>query len=606
MRYATVSSGISAESAAWVPLGWEPVWYSEIAKFPSAVLAHHYPNTPNLGDMTKIHEDERFQQSIGTIDLISGGTPCQSFSVAGLRKGMADPRGNLALTYLGIVDKLRPRWVVWENVPGVLSSNKGRDFGAFLGALGQLGYGWAYRILDAQHFGVPQRRRRVFVVGHIGGWRRAAAVLFEPESLLRHSTPGRKAGQGAAGRVAPCLNGNGRAAGSATQQDAENGALVYGIVAGALCAGDFKSQSDQQAANGKLIATVIKGAAIGRKPENGPQYGEVLQDGSCYTLNCTERHAVAFAQNQIGEVRTGDSDGLAVYGQHAVRRLTPRECERLQGFPDVKKNAYIYVCKKTYIDRQKTCVDVETKNRKSQKSALIAEGKEHNLNASNADHYLSTSHLGQEKPVAINVHIDLEAKTLRIHKAKKSNWCVSFAANQNLSHHLIRIGDFVQLLALIVTTQEKITQCGKEGLLPHIKHSLVLKNGSKFVNSFGLNTGVSVKDAEKSIMELEKSMKYTTLEVGQSFLSLEKNFQTLLSFATNVISSFIPEEIKARSLFALNIEMVCGFTRIPYRGKPASKCPDGPRYKALGNSMAVPVVKWIGERIEMVDKIKSK
>ena len=377
MRYATVSSGISAESAAWVPLGWEPVWYSEIAKFPSAVLAHHYPNTPNLGDMTKIHEDERFQQSIGTIDLISGGTPCQSFSVAGLRKGMADPRGNLALTYLGIVDKLRPRWVVWENVPGVLSSNKGRDFGAFLGALGQLGYGWAYRILDAQHFGVPQRRRRVFVVGHIGGWRRAAAVLFEPESLLRHSTPGRKAGQGAAGRVAPCLNGNGRAAGSATQQDAENGALVYGIVAGALCAGDFKSQSDQQAANGKLIATVIKGAAIGRKPENGPQYGEVLQDGSCYTLNCTERHAVAFAQNQIGEVRTGDiantintnsnasgrnmpmvfqskaspsqsmnpagvspsidvgkSDGLAVYGQHAVRRLTPRECERLQGFSD--------------------------------------------------------------------------------------------------------------------------------------------------------------------------------------------------------------------------------------------------------------------------------
>ena len=440
MRYATVSSGISAESAAWVPLGWEPVWYSEIAKFPSAVLAHHYPNTPNLGDMTKIHEDERFQQSIGTIDLISGGTPCQSFSVAGLRKGMADPRGNLALTYLGIVDKLRPRWVVWENVPGVLSSNKGRDFGAFLGALGQLGYGWAYRILDAQHFGVPQRRRRVFVVGHIGGWRRAAAVLFEPESLLRHSTPGRKAGQRVAGSlssrtsgggglgtdfecgggvVAPTLQSGGKAAGSCTQQDAENGAIVIdttqitspengynpkpGNPSHPLAKNQHaplliyayqnpnnplqKSEASPTLRKGcgltderNAPAIIIKGAAIGRKPENGPQRGEVLEDGTTYTLNATEQHAVCFesrfARNgrgapseivpplkaQSGDTGKGDGaplvfqskasesnfmnpgevspsidkckgDGLAIFAARP-RRLTPVECERLQGFPD--------------------------------------------------------------------------------------------------------------------------------------------------------------------------------------------------------------------------------------------------------------------------------
>ncbi len=118
------------------------------------------------------------------IDLLVGGTPCQAFSVAGLRQGLADPRGNLALVYLGVVDKYRPRWVVWENVPGVLSSSGGRDFGAFLGALGELGYGFAYRVLDAQHFGVPQRRRRVFVVGHLGDWRNAAAVLFEANTKL--------------------------------------------------------------------------------------------------------------------------------------------------------------------------------------------------------------------------------------------------------------------------------------------------------------------------------------------------------------------------------------------------------------------------------------
>jgi len=147
LRYLSVCSGIEAASVAWHPLGWEPVAFSEIEKFPSAVLAHHYPTVPNLGDMTKFQEwpDE-------PVELLVGGTPCQSFSVAGLRKGLEDPRGNLMLTYLAIAQRYRPRWLVWENVPGVLSSNGGRDFGTFLGALGEWGYGWAYRVLDAQWF----------------------------------------------------------------------------------------------------------------------------------------------------------------------------------------------------------------------------------------------------------------------------------------------------------------------------------------------------------------------------------------------------------------------------------------------------------------------
>ena len=127
-----------------------------------------------------------------SVDLVVGGTPCQSFSVAGLRKGMEDPRGNLALTFCAILDKFRPKWFVWENVPGVLSSNKGRDFGSFLGAVAELGYGASYRVLDAQNFGVPQRRRRVFVVGHLGDWSPTAEVLFEPESLSRHIEESRK------------------------------------------------------------------------------------------------------------------------------------------------------------------------------------------------------------------------------------------------------------------------------------------------------------------------------------------------------------------------------------------------------------------------------
>jgi DNA (cytosine-5)-methyltransferase 1 len=187
MNYLSVCSGIEAATVAWHHMGWKPVGFSEIEKFPSQVLAHHYPQVTNFGDMTK-YKEWKLDDSIG---LLVGGTPCQSFSVAGLRKGLDDPRGNLALTYVGILDKFRPKWCIWENVPGVLSSGKGRDFGAFLGALGELGYGWAYRVLDAQNFGVAQRRRRVFVVGCFGGWESAAKVLFESDSLSGNIAKGR-------------------------------------------------------------------------------------------------------------------------------------------------------------------------------------------------------------------------------------------------------------------------------------------------------------------------------------------------------------------------------------------------------------------------------
>src|SRR3954466_11295034 len=149
MRYGSVCSGIGGCAAAWHPLGWETAFFAEIEPFPSAVLKHHYPSVPNAGDFTSIRGDE-----YGPIELLVGGTPCQSFSVAGLRGGLADDRGNLALEFLRLARRLRPDWLVWENVPGVLSSGGGRDFGAILGGMVELGYGFAYRVLDAQHFGV--------------------------------------------------------------------------------------------------------------------------------------------------------------------------------------------------------------------------------------------------------------------------------------------------------------------------------------------------------------------------------------------------------------------------------------------------------------------
>ena len=259
LTYGSVCSGIEAASVAWSPLGWQCRFVSEIEKFPCAVLKHHFPSVPNFGDMTKFLEWPDDQ-----IDVLVGGTPCQSFSIAGLRRGLADPRGNLALVYLGILDKYRPAWCVWENVPGVLSSNGGRDFGAFLGALGQLGYGFAYRVLDAQHFGVPQRRRRVFVVGHLGDWRRAAAVLFERESLSRYPTEGRKDGEVAS----PALDGCAEAR-TVALRGREGGAT---------------------AELGGTVATAL------RASQGGGDKPYILAD--------------------------------------RVRRLSPVECERLQGFPD--------------------------------------------------------------------------------------------------------------------------------------------------------------------------------------------------------------------------------------------------------------------------------
>lgn len=200
MKYMSVCSGIEAATVAWHPLGWIPAGFSEFDpknKFPALLLQHYYPDVENHGDMNGFR---KWPET--AFDVLVGGTPCQSFSVAGLRAGLADPSGNLALVYCAILARYCPRWFIWENVPGVLSSEGGRDFGAFLGAVAELGYGFAYRVLDAQYCGVPQRRRRVFVVGHFGDWRRAFQVLFEPTSLRRNPPPGREARQGTAAGVA--------------------------------------------------------------------------------------------------------------------------------------------------------------------------------------------------------------------------------------------------------------------------------------------------------------------------------------------------------------------------------------------------------------------
>ncbi|NDB97042.1 MAG: DNA cytosine methyltransferase, partial [Verrucomicrobia bacterium] len=263
MRYLSVCSGIEAASVAWEKLGWKPVAFSEIEPFPSAVLKHHWPEVPNLGDMSK-YEDWK----LGTIDLLVGGTPCQAFSVAGLRKGLDDPRGGLTLTFVRIADHFNPNWIVWENVPGVFTS-KDNGFGCFLGALagedGELqppGGKWkdagcvfgpkrsiAWRCLDAQYFGVAQRRKRCFLVACPRDYGDPTKVLFEWASLRRDSAPSRSAGK----ETSTHASGSPRDGGQSSDSVAENYWTNPESPCDTLLARDYKGIGNQDLTTGRLL-----------------------------------------------------------------------------------------------------------------------------------------------------------------------------------------------------------------------------------------------------------------------------------------------------------------------------------------------------------------
>ncbi|MHB8590788.1 MAG: DNA cytosine methyltransferase [Vulcanimicrobiaceae bacterium] len=335
MKYLSVCSGIEAASVAWHDLGWEPVAFSEIAPFPSAVLRHHYPGVPNLGDFTQIGEND-----VGPIDLVVGGTPCQDFSVAGLRAGLAGERGHLTIEFVRLLERTKPRWFVWENVPGVLSVDKGRAFGVFLGALDELGYSCAWRVLDAKHFGVPQRRRRVFVVGCLGNWRAPAEVLFEPEGVLGDIAQSDQEGQ-----TVTALTANGVGTCGADDNQAQGGHLIVtsaNEIAPTLPAREGRGGglgTDFDCDGGLVIAGTI-GAEHGRNRGLGNEnevdlivafsskdYGADAS-ATCPTLRACghdKSHPNGGAPPAV--VYMSDDDLL-------VRRVTPRECERLQGFPD--------------------------------------------------------------------------------------------------------------------------------------------------------------------------------------------------------------------------------------------------------------------------------
>lgn len=394
LTYGSVCSGIEAASVAWHPLGWKATWLAEIEAFPSAVLAHHYPDVPNLGDMTKISRMV-LVGDVAAPDVLVGGTPCQAFSVAGMREGLADERGQLTMKYVELADAVDfirgrtsqpPAIVVWENVPGVLSS-KDNAFGCFLGGLAgescelqPPGGKWpnagcvlgpartiAWRVLDAQYFGVAQRRRRVFVVASARKDFDPAKVLFEFEGVRRDTAPSREAAQNttagtlrstdggscvdhacAGHLIAGTLQANGKAAGSATQQDAESGLLVpvqcvTGDITHTLKAEGFDASEDG-AGRGQPIVTVLSVHGT-QDPDIRVDHAHTLgrnsgQENAVLAFSCKDYGAdageISPTLRAMGHAGSHANAGgqVAVAYRMAVRRLTPTECERLQGFPE--------------------------------------------------------------------------------------------------------------------------------------------------------------------------------------------------------------------------------------------------------------------------------
>jgi DNA (cytosine-5)-methyltransferase 1 len=512
MKYLSVFSGIESASVAWESLGWEPVGFSEIDKFPSAVLAHRYPGVKNYGDVTKFKE---WDIERGSVDIMVGGSPCQAFSIAGLRGGLTDPRGNLMLTYGFLAAHLRPSWVVWENVPGVLSSNRGWDFASFLGLLSgrkitpplggwsnsgivsgyEKAYGLAWRVLDAQYFDLAQQRERVFVVGYLGDWRRSAAVLFESEGLCGNPAPSRKERKAVTGTLTSRTKGGG---GLGTDFDLNGGLqVVPSLMAsrrGVSRIGESRGQDP--------VIPVISKSLMGDSPR---------MDGETETLIPVVYDMRGNGSGNVSPTITGDHAGRPT-------DYTPCVVESVKG--------------------------AHTNGSGSWKEDDIAG----TLRAREQDSHEQLVLMDQGGNI-------MEVKYGMTGTLRK----------ESKGHEPIIVQSFAE------NTRAEIRLTGGDG---------------KIVGAIG--TG-GCKPGQGYPMILNARQDPCFSEISGSLGSKDTGHALVTS-------------LSVRRLTPLECERLMGFpdnwTLIPYRNGMAK---DGPRYKAIGNSMAVPVMKWIGKKIQEVD-----
>lgn len=500
MRYVSLFSGVEAASLAWRGLPMEPLAFSEIDPFPCAVLAERFPGTPNLGDVTTID----WGPYVGAAELVVGGSPCQSFSVAGTRTGLAGASG-LMFEYVRAVRELRPRWLLWENVPGALSSGHGEDFGCLLRELADLGYGLAWRVLDAQFFGVAQRRRRLFVVGSLGdgGARRACEVLLEREGLRGDPQTGREKRQALAKRAGLRTEGPG---GALNGWDVQSRRVFdAGTVGPTLNSGTGEGMNIQPSVLVQaptLMAQRERGAqppnvSYAVRTANTSANGIGVSEELGHTIDCAGPEAVCIPENAINRP-TGGTNGPMAYG--------PAEpSPTLRASKDVPAVSYGF---KYHASAGAGTVGLEAET-------------------------CPTQIAGKPPAVVTSGGADV-FPTLAATDGK-----YQFADNQSV--------DSGRLVMMAANQRGEVRLEGGDG---QVCGAIPASRGGKQLQA--VTDGWVVR-------------RLTPLEC---------------------------ERLQG---------MPDGWTRVPYRGRPAEECPDGPRYKAIGNSMAVPVMRWIGRRILAAD-----
>jgi DNA (cytosine-5)-methyltransferase 1 len=542
--YGSLCSGIEAASMAWKPLGWRCAFTAEIEAFPSAVLAHHHGDAPNLGDMTRINPD-----GLERTDVVVAGTPCQSFSVAGLRKGLADPRGNLALDLLRIVDGARPEWLVWENVPGVLSSwsdaetsdpseesrrlleadgldpddfvevEQTNDFDQFTSGIRELGYGLAWGSLDAQYFGLAQRRERVFVVAHLGDWTRAAAVLFDRESLSGNPAPSREAGAGVAGTLKACAGKSGTPNGA---EEADR------LIVAANNFGERDTATALSTKNQRLDADTETFVVHSLRADGF----DASEDG---TGRGTPLVPVAFNWQSGGDCRIEPREDQA----HTLQR------------------------------NQTQAIAFDT--------AQITS----NVNRTRVAEGLPTSTLAARGTMHVAYGISSDALD------RSGEGDGSAAERAGLG---------------ILEDKSPSLRARPNNAVAHVQLREVRSGDDGGTGHGGDQQGDGINAALPELHPIAFQTRIGRNGRGKPE-SIAPTLQGASAGATSDMRPCVSTGMAVRRLTPAECEALqgfpCGYTNITYRGKSAA---DGPRYRALGNSMAVPVMRWIGERIDLVRK----
>ncbi len=490
----------------------ETIFSSEIDKFARQTYLKNFGVEPH-GDITQIEA-----ANIPDHDILCGGFPCQSFSIAGKRRGFEDTRGTLFFEIARILERKQPRMFFLENVRGLLSHDKGKTFAKILQTVDELGYDAEWQLFNSKNFGVPQNRERVFIIGHLrgSGTRAIFPITKNGERIDKtQKTSSRKRKWVQSNDISNCVNTR------------------------------FGSTARGQ----QLIAGCLTGGG---------------HSGGLH------------------------SDMTTIKNTRGIRRLTPIECERLQGFPQYESYISVNIHNNIIcLDHQKSYVNAEMKNHRLQKRVLNVENGRLQENVKYVDENSVQSYQPTKKHVRKNVHINCVESIVEIHNQKKSSSFANFVESQNSYHQHIKTEDFVQMLVGINTMYEKIITFGKEELHQKGQFSIHQKNGKTFVKLFGSETMLPAPDAEIDLITLKKHLKCITLNHSSSNC-LDLNSIISFFYVMTVITGCIQTKTEIKDSLNLDIHSVFGYTY---------GISDTQRYKCLGNAVTVNVIEFIMERL---------